>query len=71
MKSIKALVPVAGLIVLGGCSETAQTVVEENWLGDASIGTINGNDVPESLFRRLALDTIQKPAEDMSRRCVS
>ena len=46
MKSIKALVPVAGLIVLGGCSETAQTVVEENWLGDASIGTINGNDVP-------------------------
>lgn len=66
MKLHIALLPVACLTMLGACTESAQTVVEENWLGDVNVGTINGAGVPESVFRRLALDTLQKNAEDLT-----
>jgi peptidyl-prolyl cis-trans isomerase C len=66
MKLHKTLLSVVSAAILAGCSQPVEPVVEENWLGEAAIGTINGIAVPESLFRRLSLDTIQKTAEDMT-----
>lgn len=66
MKLHTIVFPIACALIVGGCSQTAETVVEENYLGDASIGTIDGMDVAESLFRRLSLDSVQKPVEDLT-----
>ena len=66
MKLPKTLLPVACASILSACSQPVDTAVEENWLGDASIGTVNGVAVPESLLERLSLDTIQKPVADLT-----
>ncbi len=66
MKLKKSLLSAACAAILAGCAPQTETAVEQNWLGDSSIGTINGVEVPESLFRRLSLDTIQKPADDLT-----
>lgn len=66
MKLKKTLLSVACAAALAGCAQSTDTAVEENWLGDSSVGTINGAQVPESLFRRLSLDTLQKTADDMT-----
>jgi peptidyl-prolyl cis-trans isomerase C len=66
MKMTRTLLSIAVTGILAGCAETADTVTQENWLGEATIGTINGEPVAESVFRRLSLDTIQKPVEEMT-----
>jgi peptidyl-prolyl cis-trans isomerase C len=66
MKLIRMFLTVAFAAIVGGCADTTDSVADANWLGDASIGTINGEDIPESLFRRLGLNTIQKTAEEMT-----
>ncbi len=66
MKMNRTFLTIAVAGILAGCAETTETVVEENWLGESSVGTIDGVNVPESVFRRLSLDTIQKPVEEMT-----
>lgn len=63
----KRILSVACAAILAGCADSStETTVEANWLGESSVGTINGVAVPESLFRRLGLNMIQKSAEDMT-----
>ena len=67
MKLRKRVLSVTCAAILTGCSGPSEdNAAEGNWLGDATVGTINGVAVPESLFRRLGLNAIQKPAEDMT-----
>lgn len=66
MKLQKRILSVACAAILAGCAGPTEPTVEENWLGDASVGTINGVEVPESLFRRLGLNAIQKSVDDMT-----
>ena len=66
MKMNRTFLTIAVAGIFAGCAETTETVVEENWLGDSSVGMIDGVNVPESVFRRLSLDTIQKPVEEMT-----
>jgi peptidyl-prolyl cis-trans isomerase C len=66
MKTNRTILTIAVAGILAACAETTETVSDENWLGDASIGTIDGMDVPESVFRRLSLDTVQKTVDDLT-----
>jgi peptidyl-prolyl cis-trans isomerase C len=67
MKLRNKVLAAACLIALSGCD---QAVMEDdtaaNNLGSASIGTINGKPVPESVFRKLGLNSLQKRAEEMT-----
>ena len=49
-----------------GCGSDQPASAGTNALGDSDVGTVNGMPIPESLYRRLALNMLQKPIEDMS-----
>ena len=44
----------------------APSTVGTDVLGTADVGTINGLPIPESLYRRLGLNMLQKPVDDMT-----
>jgi peptidyl-prolyl cis-trans isomerase C len=63
----KNILATACLLALTGCNDTAvETGAGADNLGSSSIGTINGKPIPESVFRKLGLNSIQKRAEDMT-----
>lgn len=66
MKMQKRVLSIACAAVLAACSQTTEPPQEENYLGTSSVGSIDGVAIPESLFRRLGLNMLQKPAEEMT-----
>ena len=57
------------LTLLGACSQsdnTSSAPAAVDVLGPGSVATVNGEPVPESLFRLLGLRTLQKSTDDMS-----
>jgi peptidyl-prolyl cis-trans isomerase C len=66
MKIRKRVLSVVCAATVAACSQPAEQQQEQSFLGEASVGSINGVAIPESLFRRLGLNMIQKSAEDMS-----
>ena len=65
LKNSIAAVCMAGMLAACGGSG-APGNIEANALGAASVGTINGVPIPESLYRRLGLNMLQKSVDDMT-----
>lgn len=67
MRSLKVTIAAACLATLVGCgNRDAANDASPPLLGAASVGSIGDEPIPESLYRRLGLNMLQKPAENMS-----
>jgi peptidyl-prolyl cis-trans isomerase C len=69
MKLITYLATGTATLFIGACSQSPQSEAPgsaSGALGSASVATVNGEAVPESLFRYYVLSGLQKNADDLS-----
>ena len=67
MHSLKVMIVAACVVNLIGCTNReSATPANANRFGTSSVGDIGGEPIPESLYRRLGLNMLQKPIEDMT-----